>query len=235
MRKTPHRARWARAVLLTGVAAGVAALTACGADGGATAPAEPTVALKLSKAEAAELKAWVEREEARVKQEKENGKELHKALDAEWKALKKEFKKGNPNFLYCDPKAYDATVKIVGPEGAELKFGDHVLRIPAGALSSYTVITAEAPTTLAVEARFSPHGTTFAKPPILSLSYKHCNVPTDEREGVAYVNGEDTILETPVSSDRGVESAVDAMIWHFSRYVVTKRSGTYAVSWKMTR
>jgi hypothetical protein len=124
--------------------------------------------------------------------------------------------------LMCDPKQYVATAKIVGPEGADINFGEHTLRIPSGALSARTVITAEAPTSLRSLAVFSPHGTQFnpAAKPTLELSYKHCRGAVNRVARIAYLGANGQILEWPPSQDFPELGLVRGLIAHFSNYIV---------------
>ena len=91
--------------------------------------------------------------------------------------------------------------------------------IPKGALERPTVITMEAPVSLAVAVRFAPHGLTFAVAPTLTLDYKKCTVPDDSAMSVAYVDGDLNVLERP-QSKKPKKGAVSAEIWHFSDYIV---------------
>ena len=100
-----------------------------------------------------------------------------------------------PPVLVCSPQKYDADVRVVGPEGASLRAGKHVLVIPRGALAEPTVITMEAPVSLAAEVRFAPHGLQFAVPVQLTVDYKQCVLPEGMQKGVAYVDAEMNILE----------------------------------------
>jgi hypothetical protein len=162
-------------------------------------------------------------ERQRIKDEKERRKEEKKALKEhydEYKRLGYSKKLGDSPLLVCEPRDYDAEVAIIGPDGGELKVGDHKLTIPEGALSEYTVITMEAPASLHVEVEFTPHGVHFDREPLLKLSYKGCYVPHSLTRRVVYLNDSGDILEWPTSVDIKHLEDVYAWIWHFSRYAV---------------
>lgn len=171
------------------------------------------------------LKALKEQEKDRIKAQKDALKDAHKARKDEWKVLKKAAKKvgGFENFLEfltCEPLEYDGDADIIGPEGGKLKVGPHELKIPKGALSDYVLITAELPLSDMVEVRFEPHGLQFEKPAELSVSYKHCFAPKQQRHWLVYIDGADTLLEWLVSRDKKGLDEVSADIDHFSRYAV---------------
>jgi hypothetical protein len=162
----------------------------------------------------------LEDEKARIAKAQEDSKATYLTLKQEWDRLNETYPNGNPKLLYCDPLQYAAQTVIVGPNGADLGFGPHKLSIPRGALSQFTVITVEAPTSLAVEARFSPHGLRFLAQPTLTLSYKHCNRPSTFVHRLYYVDLKDRILSTPSSRDNSSLGLIEGWIWHFSRYAV---------------
>src|SRR5438874_11125729 len=64
--------------------------------------------------------------------------------------------------LACTPLPYAVTQQTVGPDGGTLLVGPHKLTIPAGALSTPVLITAEAPVGTVNSVRLSPEGLTFA-------------------------------------------------------------------------
>lgn len=171
----------------------------------------------------AQLKLQEELEKARIAAEQEASKTTYDSLKVVWQ----QFLDSHPDpdaapFLICDPHQYVGQVKIIGPEGGNIDFGPHKLVIPAGALSARTVITAEAPTSLTAEVKFSPHGLKFAMAPLLRVSYKHCFAPeTFLRERrIAYVSEFYQVLEWPTSKDYPDYDFVAARIWHFSKYAV---------------
>ena len=217
-------------VLLTvWLASAIAGAGACSSDTAptGTAASDPPgfpVSLALSAGEEERLKAWEEREKERIKLEQERSKRAYDSLKVEWARDKGRYERDPSPVLFCDPLQYAATVKVVGPEGADLDFGPHKLRIPRGALTRYIVVTAEAPVSLAVQATFSPHGTAFVRlrEPKLTLSYKHCTRPTSFRERVAYIDRRRNVLEWPKSADRTFDGLVDAWLKHFSHYAVAE-------------
>lgn len=123
--------------------------------------------------------------------------------------------------LRCVPSRYDADVKVVGPRGGVLRAGRHTLTIPAGALREPTVITMEAPVSLAVAVHFEPHGLTFDVAPTLTLDYRKCAVPDGSAMSIAYVDDALNVLERPRSKQaKGRKGTISAEIWHFSDYII---------------
>ncbi len=163
------------------------------------------------------------RELARIAARQEAEKSVYDALRIEWQRVLDDTTGRYRDSLMCDPKQYVAIAKIVGPEGADINFGEHSLRIPSGALTAPTVITAEAPTSLRVTASFSPHGTQFvaSRHPTIELSYKHCKGPLNRPARIAYVSRTTgAILEWPPSQDFPDLGLVRGLIGHFSNYMV---------------
>lgn len=158
----------------------------------------------------------------------ESAREL-RVVEAEYRAGRREIRAGSP-LLVCRPERYEADVRVVGPEGGVLRVGRHTLTIPAGALREPTVITMEAPPSLAAEVRFAPHGLKFAAPAVLEIDHARCLAPAREGAGVAYVNDALDVLEWPASRE-GRGGRVEARIWHFSTYVASRRSGGYTPAW----
>jgi hypothetical protein len=123
--------------------------------------------------------------------------------------------------LLCAPQPYDASVKVIGPEGGRISVGKHELVIPRGALTQRTVITAETPVGYAVTVRFSPHGLEFRRPAHLELDYSNCTrLPLLFNPRVAYTDERLTILDLLDSRENRSGDAVQANIDHFSRYAV---------------
>src|SRR5712691_8051937 len=60
--------------------------------------------------------------------------------------------------LACTPLPYAITQQTVGTAGGTLLVGPHMLTIPAGALSTPVLITAEAPVGTVNSVRLSPEG-----------------------------------------------------------------------------
>ncbi len=168
------------------------------------------------------LDSLLRAETARIAARLESEKPIYDSLKVEWQRVLDDETGRFADSLVCDPKQYVATAKIVGPEGADINFGEHSLRIPAGALSVRTVITAEAPTSLNVLAVFSPSGTRFnpAVRPTLELSYKHCKGPLSRSARIAYVGANGQIIEYPPSQDFPDLGLVRGLIGHFSNYIV---------------
>jgi hypothetical protein len=201
---------------------------ACDSPTGPARPVPPHILFDRSDAEESEPDEWpsaleqqLRAERARINQEAERSKAVYDALKAEWDKAEREsdYEITPSGILHCEPLEYAAHVKIVGPEGADLPIGRHRLRIPPGALKEYTVITGEMPVALWVGVRLSPEGLTFAEQPRLTLSYKHCNLPTAHRGRVAYTDEALNILEYPTSRKRG-KAQVEAWLRHFSNYAV---------------
>ncbi len=216
----------ARRTAVGGALLGLMTVGACTPDAGPTGPETvvPNFGWNdgLTKLEEELLKQIEESEKRRIKAAEEGSKAAYDSLKVLWQAFRdaKPDKDASP-LLVCDPLQYKGEVKIIGRDGGDIDFGPHKLRIPQGALDRATVITAELLTSLHVEARFSPHGLVFKKPPVLLVSYKHCYTPADfSRRTVVYLNSQGEIVERPVSWDYPSYKDVAAEIWHFSRYAV---------------
>ncbi|MFN0182035.1 MAG: hypothetical protein ACKVZ0_24795 [Gemmatimonadales bacterium] len=202
------------------------AVAACNQDA-PTGPGEgaPSLARRKSSQKTAEesLKQLEEREKARIALAQVQSQATYDALKVEWQRfLDSGASQADSPLLICDPLQYTAQIKIVGPEGADLDVGPHKLSIPAGALTTSTVITAEALTSLNVEVKFSPHGISFAKRPTLVLSYKHCytRANADAPYDVVYLGKNKQIVEWWATTDSKDYGLVSAAIGHFSTYAV---------------
>lgn len=198
---------------------------ACSTDNTPTAAPSASRVLAPGRAESA-VEAG---ERARVAAAVAGALDELRALDADFQAGRTEIKAGSP-LLVCRPERYAADVRLVGPAGAVLRAGRHTLTIPAGALREPTVITMEAPPSLAAEVRFAPHGLKFAAPAVLEMDYRSCAIPAGDAAGVAYVDAALDVLEWPASRD-GKRGRVESRIWHFSTYAASRRSGGYAPAW----
>jgi hypothetical protein len=121
--------------------------------------------------------------------------------------------------LSCRPQAYAVTTTVVGPKGALIFFGNHVLKIQEGALPGPVTITAEQVQGTVNSVRFSPEGLRFAVPAILSLSYKNCD-NVRHWKSIVYTDESLKILEPTLSYDFSNSSHVTGLINHFSRYAV---------------
>ncbi len=207
----------------------VTLVLACGTD--SPLPLAPN-ALDMSGASAAvarsartvSVETQLEREKRRIAFAQEASKPMYDALKVTWDQYLKLRASVRESGLFpmCDPLQYVGEVKIIGVEGGTIDFGPHKLVIPRNALKTRTVITAEAPTSLKVEAKFSPHGTQFDKryPVRLELSYKHCQGLRTLPKKIVYVNDQFQIIEFPLSQLKSDEGLVEAWINHFSGYVV---------------
>lgn len=203
------------------------------------APLLKTAASDSAHARHEALKQELEERKAYFKAVREANKDELKAARAEWKAWKRDWKeqlklareawkrahpgeKGGPEIqlLRCEPKPYDAAAQIIGPNGGTLQVGDHELVIPQGALDHEELITAEAPTSSMVDVEFGPEGLHFLEPAQLKLSYKDCVRPTIAQFLIAYLGQGNQILELLPSTDKKLDSEVDAGIDHFSRYAI---------------
>lgn len=193
------------------------AVTACSVDGPVALHPGPNAQLSIESLESIEVA-----EKARTDRRKALEEATYDSLKVEWQRVIDDTTGAYDGTLVCDPLQYVAEVKIVGPEGADINFGPHTLRIPAGAVTQPTVITAEAPTSLVVKSQFSPHGTVFQPGfhPTLELSYKHCRGPVNREARIAYVGLGGEILEWPPSEDVPEDLLVRARIGHFSGYII---------------
>lgn len=123
------------------------------------------------------------------------------------------------NLLICSEQRYEKTTARVGPKGAKISVGRHVLTIPAGALSKNVTITAEQVTGAVNSVRLSPDGLRFATPARLRLEYRNCD-SIQPKKRVAYTDELLKVLELPPSEDYPEYEYVTAEIDHFSRYAV---------------
>jgi hypothetical protein len=79
---------------------------------------------------------------------------------------------------------------------------------------------AEAPTSSMVDVDFGPEGLRFLRPAQLKLSYQDCVRPTIAQFLIAYLGHGNQILELLPSTDKKLDSEVDAEVDHFSRYAI---------------
>jgi hypothetical protein len=170
----------------------------------------------------AQLEDLLEQEKARIDRRKNESQVVYDSLKVVWQEfLDRGGDRRATALLICDPLQYVAETKIIGPEGGDIDFGPHKLRVPAGALPWRTVITAEAPTALQVYGQFSPSGVRFLKELELHLSYQHCVLPNGfQFLRSAYVDAQFNVLELPRAEDRRNEEKVWTWFGHFSRYAV---------------
>ncbi len=214
------RARYGT-VMLVGLCIGLAGCTGDNLPTGAH-PAPATAAFERAFARTEDaLKGALEAEKARLKLEAERSKPVYDSLKVVWDAYLHDRGAGTSEsrLLTCDPLAYDADTKIIGPEGGDISIGPHKLSIPKGALKEYVLITGEMPVSLLVSVKLSPHGLRFKKSPELMLSYKHCDRSPQFEERVVYLDDLNRIVEWPKSKDSAA-GEVFARISHFSRYAV---------------
>lgn len=143
-------------------------------------------------------------------------------LKKDWEKYKKDVESGTVDALTlrCEPFKNQVETRRIGPKGGEIKIGEHVLTIPAGALAADVEISMSQKAGPAVDIDFEPHGLRFAKPVEMSLSYKSCIVPDAAPLGVVYVENGWKILQTMPSTDKRASSSISALTDHFSGYVV---------------
>jgi hypothetical protein len=125
----------------------------------------------------------------------------------------------NLNLLSCTTQPYAATTKTVGSAGGTIQVGTHKLVIPAGALSSPVMITAEQVSGTVNSVRFAPEGLQFAKPATLTLSYANCKSLLGLKK-LVYTDEGLHVLELLTSLDNLLSKNVTGSIRHFSRYAV---------------
>ena len=202
----------------------------------ASAPTEPAVHERSGSvafgreghepAWAGDLEGRLNAERARIKLRREGNRAALDSLKKEYDVFRHSIPKGKgkdkaSDLLFCEPQPYDAETKVIGPEGGELAFGPHKIRIKPGALTEPTLITAEAPSALLVSAEFSPHGLVFDNAVQLELSYKHCSLPTNfGKLRAVFLDDQDNIVEYPAAFDYKKGDKVVSWIYHFSKYAV---------------
>jgi hypothetical protein len=123
--------------------------------------------------------------------------------------------------LACDRQDYGITRKWIGPGGGSIRVNDHVLQVPAGALTQNTLITAEAPSDYVASVRFQPEGLRFARQATLTLDYSGCPLGRlNLLKRIAYTTDRLDILSFLLSRDDLLRMRVSAELDHFSRYAV---------------
>ncbi len=125
--------------------------------------------------------------------------------------------------LTCTPLPYSETQQTVGPAGGTIPIGPHTLTIPAGALDSSVVITAEVLSESVNSVRFRPEGLAFAsgKPARLTLSYANCSLLGQlAPKRIVYTTDLLQILQWLLSLDDPLHQRVSANLEHFSRYAI---------------
>ena len=124
--------------------------------------------------------------------------------------------------LQCSALPAASTTQTLGPAGGSITVGPHVLRIPAGALSQPTTITATLDVNRGVNGvRFQPEGLQFASSAYLTMSYANCSLlgrllP----KRIAYTNNLLGILSYLLSVDNLFTKKVTGQVRHFSEYVI---------------
>jgi hypothetical protein len=125
--------------------------------------------------------------------------------------------------LACNPLPYVADSAVIGPSGGTLAVGPHTLTVPAGALATPVLITAEAPVGTVNSVRFGPEGLRFAagRPATLTLSYANCPLLGSVLpKRIAYTTDLLSILSYVISVDDLLNRRVSGSLEHFSRYAV---------------
>jgi hypothetical protein len=133
-------------------------------------------------------------------------------------------------FTTCRAQPRAASSAWIGRQGGTIKTGGHVFTVPAGALSTRTLITMEAPSDTINRVVFSPEGLTFAAgySPHLVMSFKNCSMRARAKQQIAYVNDALQVVEVTASVSDTVDLTVDGSLHHFSEYVLLS---TYAVAY----
>ncbi len=121
--------------------------------------------------------------------------------------------------LDCPTKGYESVTQRVGSFGGTIKIGPHTLRIPAGALSGSTEITATAPKGKSIEVQFQPEGLEFLKKADLTLSYKECSILVLDPK-VVYVDDNRNLLEVLLTFPDLLGRTATGKLDHFSGYML---------------
>jgi hypothetical protein len=121
--------------------------------------------------------------------------------------------------LSCTPQDYLINSQVIGPKGGKIKVGNHLLFIPAGALSQSVTIVAEQIPGSTNSVRLSPEGLRFARSAELTLNYQNC-LAAPGKKTIVYTNENLQVLELLKSTDKSPTKIVTTGIDHFSRYAV---------------
>lgn len=118
--------------------------------------------------------------------------------------------------------------KIIGPDGGQLNAGATKLVVPKDALSEDTLISMEVASDdeSYVNFVFAPHGTVFAVPAEIQLSWATLKDIEDPNELILYYydeESEDWVEETEAVFNENEKKAT-LYINHFSEYYFTRRS-----------
>jgi hypothetical protein len=115
-----------------------------------------------------------------------------------------------------------SATRVIGPAGGTIRFGDHVLQIPADALDSAVTITATAPQSQYLIVDLAPHGLRFNAPVRLSMGYGKCSWD-DSSFRIDYLSDDlSQMLEHEASSVHTDSHTIEAPINHFSVYAVAE-------------
>ena len=119
----------------------------------------------------------------------------------------------------CSTPGYGTVSRTIGVAGGTVVIGPHTLSIPPYALSRNTTITATAPAGRMLRIDFEPEGLRFARPTVLTMSYRACaNPPALPR--VVYIDDDLNLLEVLPSVNSLFTQSVTAKLNHFSGYAV---------------
>ena len=130
--------------------------------------------------------------------------------------------------LTCEPLPFTSASQVIGPAGGTIRFGQHQLTIPAGALDRRVTISVEAPSDTVNSVRLYPHGLDFDVPARLTLSYDNCGLLASALNvlglnkpiRIAYTTESLQILYWVRSSNDPYRQKVTGYLDHFSRYAV---------------
>jgi len=134
--------------------------------------------------------------------------------------------------LVACSQTYDSVTKVIGPLGATLQVGHHILVVHPLALTGTVSITAVAPADTVRWVRFHPDGLVFQPTvdgwsALLYTNYKDCGVPTTQTVRLAQVSDAlaiEVYLPTYVQSRKNPWSQANqyvvGLLEHFSNYAV---------------
>lgn len=122
--------------------------------------------------------------------------------------------------LACNVTETRSSTQQIGRLGGTIRVGAHSLYIPENALSSTQTITATAPAGNVVEIEFQPHGLKFAKPTVLTMSYRDCSLIGSLLPRIVYADENRNILETLLTVPNVFGQTVTAKTNHFSSYLL---------------
>ena len=108
----------------------------------------------------------------------------------------------------------------MGRNGGTLKFGKSELRIPAGALSADTQISATITLGQGVGVELQPHGLTFAKAAELRVDWTGCTAPSGSPINLYYTDTSGYITQVMPSASTGPTTA-RMLTDHFSGFTVS--------------